>query len=116
MAKTTNLIPAAYVAGTITVSAGVSNLLDLIHAQLDPACPGAGHVTQIVADTGNSAAVYFGAASPIGGALNSTNYAWSLSAGASRYYYASILGANAPVGRIQVYAAATQTLHVEVLA
>ena len=112
--------PAPYVSGTVTITAGAAvNLYNLVLAQLDPNCPGAGHVSFFYGDTLNSNAhtIKFGYLSPIKGDVSDTNYGFEIGPGASKNYFASILGANAPLSRIRVFVSTTNaTLHVEILA
>jgi len=104
----------AYVAGTLTVPAGVpTNLLALIQASLEPNYNGAALGVTIQADAANSDNVYVGAASHSGGALSATNYGYVLSASGSAYRSSAGAGFSAPVGQIQVFAVAQQTIHVE---
>ena len=117
------LFPSGYVAGTITISAGQAgtpqSLLALIQAQLDANCPGAGQEVTIQADA--TGAVYIGRASPIAGALATTNYGYVLDAasgsfvaGASRTYRTTFPGSHSPVGDLQVLMTGAGTFHVEV--
>ena len=105
--------PPAYVAGTITLPAGqVSDLLALIHTQLDPDCSGAGTEVQIIGGTGT---IFVGAYSKIGGPLSSNNWGYQLTPGDKRVYRSSYPGNNCLVGDIQVMAATLSQLHVEIL-
>lgn len=110
------LYPAGYVAGTITISpaqAGVpQQLLALVQAQLDPNCPGAGQEVQLQADA--SGTLYIGEASPLGGALSTTNYGYLLTSGSSRIYRTTFPGRHSPVGDLQVLMTLSGTFHVEV--
>jgi hypothetical protein len=111
-------VPAAYVAGTITLPANtVANVLALIQAQLAPNCPGAGIEFQISADASNTAPVQAGARSQLGGAVSATNWAYQLAAGgAARGYRAAYPGTYTPLGELQVFSTAAAILHVEVFA
>ena len=101
-----------YVAGTLTLSAGaVTNLLDLIKAQLEPNCPGAAIMVNLTSDTD---LVYVGASSRIAGALSATNYGYLLASGGSVYKCSAGAGNSAPIANIQLLCAAGATLHVEV--
>ena len=58
-----------------------------------------------------------GAASPIGGALSDTNYAYKLTATSpTRVYRSTYPGNSTPLGALQVLAASAAVLHVEVQA
>jgi hypothetical protein len=109
-------VPPSYVAGAITVPAGVvSNLLSLIQAQIAPNCPGTATEFLIAADAGNAGAVSVGAASLVSGALSSTNYAYRLTpASPPRVYRSTYPGSNTLIGEMQVLSAAAAVLHVEV--
>jgi hypothetical protein len=115
-------MPAGYVAGTITISAGQANtpqqLLTLIQAQLDPNCPGAGQ--EVTLQTDSSGAVYVGEQNLVG-ALSTTNYGYCLDkaqtgfvGGASRTYRTSFPGSHSPVGDLSVLMITSGTFHVEV--
>lgn len=111
-------LPAAYVAGAISVPAGVvSNVLTLIQAQLAPNCPGTAVEFQIGPDPGNSGSVSVGAFSQLNGPLSATNYAYRLTpTGLPRIYRSTYPGSSTPIGDLQVWAAAAAVLHVEVQA
>jgi len=110
------IVPSGLVAGTITISADAAgtpqNLLSLIQAQIDPNCPSAREVN-IQSDA--SGTVYFGAPSPLGGALSPTNYGFALPPTASRTYRSSFPGMNVSVGDLWVLMSAAGTFHVEVM-
>lgn len=111
-------LPAAYVAGSISVPAGaVANLLTLIQAQLAANCPGTAVEFLIAADPGNSGSIAVGAASALQGPLSDTNYAYKLTASSPpRLYRSSFPGTSTPIGELQVFAASPAILHVEVQA
>jgi hypothetical protein len=104
-------VPPPYVGGTVWTPAGtVANLLLLIQQQLAPNCPGTCVEFRLEAD----AEVYVGAASSIGGALTTTNYAYALAAATPRLYRSNFAGSSTPIGDLQVLASVATALHVEV--
>jgi hypothetical protein len=108
-------IPAAYVAGSVWVPAQVANLLELIQQQLAPNCPGTAVEFVIAADEGNADPVLVGAASSLGGPLTQDNYAFKLTASSPpRIYRSTYPGTSTPIGELQVLAASSSVLHVEV--
>jgi hypothetical protein len=111
-------IPAAYVAGSITVPANVvSNLLVLIQQQLAPNCPGSPTEFRLEANPG-SPNVNVGAASQLSGPLTATNYSYQLiPSGPPRIYRSSYPGNNTPLGELQLFSGGLLSLvHVEVVA
>lgn len=108
--------PAPYVAGNVTLPAGVvANLLELIQDQIQANCPGTAVEFMIQADPANGGAVSFGAASQLGGPLSGTNYAYKLSpTSPPRVYRSSYPGTSTPIGELQVLATTAAVLHVEV--
>jgi len=111
-------IPASYVAGSVTIAAGVvSNLLDLIQQQLTPNCPGSAMELTIWADPGNSGSITVGAANTLNGPLSASNYAYRLTpTGQPRVYRSTFPGNSTPLGELQVLATNQAILHVEVQA
>lgn len=106
------LLPAGYVAGTITLPDGSPhNLLTLIQAQLDPNCKGAAQQVGLQAD--DSGTLYVGRNSPLGGALSTSNYGYALTSG-SQTYRTSFPGDKAPIGDLEVLIEGGGTFHVEV--
>ena len=106
------LVAPSYIAGTITLSGGVvSNLLDLVKAQLEPNCPGAALMVTLTSDTDN---VYVGRYNQIAGALAATNYGYLLMSGGSAYKSSAGAGNSAPIADIQLLCAAGATLHIEI--
>lgn len=108
------LMPAGYVAGTITLTGSApQQLLALIQAQLDPNAPGAGYEVNLQTDA--SGALFVGRQSSLGGALSSTNYGYSLPAGgSSRVYRSGVTGSHSPVGDLMVLMVGGGTFHVEI--
>jgi len=108
-------VPIPYLAGTITVPAGKAvGVLELIHQQINPHCPGTSVEFRISADPGNSVPVFIG---QIMGdePLSCTNYGAILTPmGEERRYRASYPGTGTPQGMMQVFAEAASKLHVEV--
>ncbi|HEY6373456.1 MAG TPA: hypothetical protein VIX37_22965 [Candidatus Sulfotelmatobacter sp.] len=109
--------PAAYVAGPVTLQAGVvSSLLDLIQVQLQTNCAGTCVEFMLQADPTNSSAISVGAANSLNGPLTSTNYGYKLAPGsAPRIYRSTYPGASAPLGELQVLSIASAILHVEAI-
>ncbi len=108
------LVAPAYTAGTITFAGGsAQSLLTLIKAQLEPNCPGAALMVTVQNDS-NSASVFVGAPSALGGALTNTNYGQEVQAGGSIYNNSSGAANAAPLAALQVYSVGSGTIHVQV--
>ena len=112
---------ASYVAGKIDLTAGVvGNLLDMIRDPINginPNCPGSATEFTLRADPANAGAIAVGAASPVGGPLSATNYAYLLTATSPpRIYRSTYPGNSTPLGDLQVLASSAAILHVEVQA
>ena len=109
-------VPVPYLAGTISVPAGkVSGVLELIHQQLNPNCPGTSVEFRISADPSNESPVYIGGGTLPSQPLSCTNYGAMLTPmGEERRYRASYPGTGTPQGVMQVYSDAPAKLHVEV--
>lgn len=109
-------IPTPYVAGTISVPAGVvSGILRLIWDQLNPNCPGTGVEFRVSPDATNTTPVFIGQSSPGGKPLSCNNYGAILTPmGEERRYRASYPGTGTPQGVMQVFSEAAAKLHVEV--
>lgn len=113
-----DMVVSPYVGGSITITANtVSNLINLIQAQLDKNCPACPAELNLYADDANTTPIYGGALSPIGGALSAANYAWKISPlglSNNRYTIGGYPGSNVMLGRLFVLSTATAVLHVEV--
>lgn len=109
-------VPVPYVAGTITVPVGQAvGVLQLIHQQINPHCPGTSVEFRISADPGNQVPVFIGGGQVIGNEpVSCTNYGAVLTPGEERRYRASYPGTGTPQGLMQVFAEAAAKLHVEV--
>jgi hypothetical protein len=109
-------VPTPYVAGTISLAAGTpKGVLELIHQQLNPHCPGTSVEFRIQGDPSNITPVFVGIQSPDAGPVSCTNYGYALTpTGEARRYRASYPGTGTPQGVMQVFSEAAALLHVEV--
>jgi hypothetical protein len=108
-------VPVPYVSGTITIPAGKAvGVLQLIHEQINPHCPGTSVEFRISADPSNVSPIFIG---QIMGnqPLSCTNYGAMLTPmGGERRYRAVYPGTGTPQGMMQVFAEAQAKAHVEV--
>lgn len=108
-------VPPPFVAGRVSVAANtITNLLDLVHRQLDPRCPGAAVEVALTADALNVSSVYLGAYSFLAGPLTAQNWGFELKPGDVRVYQSTYPGSSTPLGALQVLASSQSWLHVEV--
>lgn len=109
-------VPTPYVAGTIAIPPNQPvSLLALIQDQIAPDCPGTSVEFLLYADPTNVAPVWVGAASRLGGAVNTVQSAYNLTPmGEPRLYRSGYPGTSTAIGVVQVLSQAPAKLHVEV--
>ena len=109
----TPLVPIGYIAGKLAITGGAPvNLIDLIVAQLDVNVDRGARKVVIQRD---SADLFVGTKTTLGGALSATNYGMTLTTTVPIFRYDSNFpGSNSPLGSLQVFSTADGACHVQV--